>query len=282
MAFRRFRRYGRYAKRGLKNRYIPKNKRGKRRMAIATIARDVRTLKRAINSETKFIDDNITLQPVRTQPVIQELDTPSKGLDVNDRVGRQVKFTRLTGKLMFIHENFGNITSNLTMTVHVMFLRNGNFYDELAADPGPYILNPDFQGSYTPLSYFNQSNYKQWISVYKLQVTMKDLQPPSQSAYGLQTDPDGNNTETSLGRQPQTQKRYINVNKKINVLTEWQNIYNETPGVTDSDIAKWKPFVFAYSDCTSQAVPSGVSQPSGQITDRIFMQGMLRLSYVDN
>lgn len=267
-----------YAKKRFNKRYR------KRRGGIryGKLARDVYNLKRAINSETKFIDDNLTINPVRTSPYIVALDTPSKGLDVNDRVGRQVKYTRLTGKLMFIHENFGNITSNLTMTVHVMFLRNGNFWNDLSADPGPYILNPDFQGGFTPLSFFNQSNYKQWISVYKLKVTMKDLQPPSQSAYGLQTDPDGGNTETALGRQPQTQKRYIDINKKISVLTEWQNIYNETPGQDDTDVAKWKPFVFAYSDCTSQAVPSGTQQPSGQITDRIFCQGMLRMSYVDN
>lgn len=88
-----------YAKKRFNRRYR------KRRGGIryGKLARDVYKIKRMLNTETKFIDDNFTIQPVRTNPYIMAIDTPSKGLDVNDRVGRQIKYTRLTGKLMFIH-----------------------------------------------------------------------------------------------------------------------------------------------------------------------------------
>ena len=270
----------RQARRRVKKRYV--QRRGGVR--YGKLARDVMKIKRALNSETKFIDTNITMTPTRTAPSILALDTPdTQGVALNDRVGSKVKFCHLSAKLKFIHQNFGNETANLTLTFHVVWLKNGLFASDLESAPGPYILNPDANGFYSPLSYFNQQNYKNWISVYKYQCTMKDLQPPSQSAYGLQSTPDaGVNTETSLARQPQTQMRYVDINKSISVHTEWANLYNETPGVTTSDIVHWKPYVFCYTDAASQSVPSGVQQPSGQINDRIFIQGTCRLSYKDN
>lgn len=67
MPFRRQGRYGRFAKRGLKARYVPKNRRGKRRMSIHNVVRDVAKLKYALNSETKFIQINlITMSSTRS------------------------------------------------------------------------------------------------------------------------------------------------------------------------------------------------------------------------
>jgi len=276
--------FGNYAKRHAKKRYIRRTKRGKNRVRVGRLARDVMSIKRALNSETQFIDTNISMTPTRTSPVILALDTPdTQGVALNQRVGAKVKFCHLSAKLKFIHQNFGHETANLTLTFHIMWLKNGLFASDLESAPGPYILNPDADGYYTPLSYFSQTNYNSWISVYKYQCTMKDLQPPSQSAYGLQTTPDaGVNTETSLARQPQTQMRYLDINKAISVHTEWANLYNETPGVTTSDITRMKPYVFVYTDAPSQSIPSGVQQPSGQINDRLFLQGTVRLSYKDN
>jgi len=284
MPYPRTKRYARFAKRGLKKRYLPKNRRGKRSLAVGRLAADVYKIKRSLNSETQFIDTDVTMTPVRTAPALLALDTPdTQGVALNQRVGAKVKFCHLSAKLNVIHQNYGNETANLTLCFHVVWLKNGLFAADFEANPGEYMLNPDFNGDYSPLSYWNQQNYKNWISVHKFQVTMKDLQPPSQSAYGLQTTPDaGVNTETSLARQPQTQRRYININKPISVHTEWANIYNTTPGVTPADIVHMKPYVFCYTDAPSQSVPSGVQQPSGQINDRLLIQGTCRLSYKDN
>lgn len=277
--------FGKYAKKGLRKRYVRKNRRGRRSVRVSRIARDVMKIKRALNSETKFITTDLgSLTPTRTAPQILALDTPdTQGVALNQRVGSKVKFCHLSGKIKFVHQNFGNETANLTLTMHIMWLKNGSFAADLESAPGPYILNPDVDGYYSPLSYFNQSSYNSWISVYKYQCTMKDLQPPSQSAYGLQTTPDaGVNTETSLARQPQTQIRYLDINKSISVHTEWANLYNETPGANTSDVLRMRPYIFVYTDAPSQSTPSGVQQPSGQINDRLFLQGSLRLSYKDN
>lgn len=277
--------FGRYAKKGLRKRYIRKNRKGKRSVRVSRLARDVMSIKRALNSETKFITTDLsTMAPTRTTPQILALDTPdTQGVALNQRVGAKVKFCHLSGKLKFVHQNFGNETANLTLTMHILWLKNGLFASDLESAPGQYILNPDIDGNYTPLSYFDQQSYNSWVSVYKYQCTMKDLQPPAQSAYGLQSTPDaGVNTETSLARQPQTQVRYLEINKSISIHTEWANLYNETPGVTTSDITRMKPYIFVYTDAPSQSVPSGVTQPSGQIPDRLFLQGSLRLGYKDN
>lgn len=284
MAYKRFRRYGRYAKRGLKNRYIPRSKGKGRRLNVTNLVRDVAKLKYSLNSETKFIQTNLsTMSPLATTPLIQELSTPDTiGSQSNERVGSKVKFCHLSGKLQVLYQNFGNVTANNTLTIHIIWLKNGLFASELEGTPGNYLMNPDFNNEFGELSYFNQQNYNSWVSVYKYKCTMSDLQPPSQAAYGLQTDQDGNNTDTNLGRQPQTQTRYININKRITIHTEWGNPYNTSPGVDDETITRMKPYIYVTSNCSSQSTPIGVSQPTGLATDRMFLQGSLRLSYKDN
>ncbi len=276
--------FGHYAKKHAKKRYIRRTKRGKNRVRVGRLARDVMSIKRALNSETQFIDTNITMTPTRTSPQVVALDTPdTQGTALNQRVGSKVKFCHISAKLKFIHQNFGNEMGNLTLTFHVVWLKNGLFASDFEANPGEYMLNPDFNGNFTPLSYWNQQNYDNWISIHKIQMTMKDLQPPSQSAYGLQTNPDvGVPTDTTLGRQPQTQIKYVDINKAISVHTEWANIYNETPGVSTSDIVRMKPYVFCYTDASSQSTPAGTDQPDGSATDRLFLQGTVRLSFKDN
>lgn len=59
-------------------------------------------------------------------------------------------------------------------------------------------------------------------------------------------------------------------------------MYNTSPGQNPSTITRMKPYIYVTSDCTSQSVPSGVDQPSGDATDRMFLQGSLRLSFKDN
>lgn len=285
MPYKHSSRFGRRVKRGLKNRYMPKHKKGgKRRVNIGKLAGDVYRIQRALNSETKFIDTNLTtMSPLAPVPLIQALDTPDdQGTQMNERVGSKVKFTHLSGRLQVVHQNYGNVTANNTLTLHIIWLKNGLFASDLEGTPGSYILNPDFNNEFTELSYFNQQNYHSWVSTYKYKCQMHDLQPPSQSAYGLQTDQDGNNTDTNLGRQPQTQIRYININQSISVHTEWGNVYNISPGVNTQTITRMKPYIFVTSDCSSQSVPIGVNQPDGSATDRMFLQGTLRLSYKDN
>lgn len=271
---------GRQARRRFKKRYV--QRRGGVR--YGKLARDVQRIKYALNSETKFIDTLLSLPaPTASSPSIQALDTPdTQGVGLTNRVGSKVKFCHLSARLVVQHQNFGNVRSSQNLTFHILFLKNGMFSSDFETAPGQYLLNPDFNGDYTRMSYWNQQNYPSFLSVYRGEVNMKDTQPPSQSAYGLATDTDGVNTETQLGRQPQTQSRYIDINKRITIHTEWANIYNVTPGFNTDDITAMKPYIFVTTDCTSQAVPAGAGQPTGTDTDRMFIQGSIRLSYKDN
>lgn len=279
-----FKRWKRYAKRGAKNRYVPKQRNGKRSLRIDRLAKDVAKMKYALNSETKFINHNITtMTPTEGTPILQAIDTPdTQGVALNQRVGSKVKFCHLSGKFAVVHENFGNRTGDLTLTFHILWLKNGMFSSDLESDPANYLMNPDYNSNYGELSYWNQQNYGNWFSVCRYKVVMKDNQSPSFPAYGIQTDQDGNNTNDNLARQPIKQVRYINLNKKILVHTEWGNIYNTTPGVNTSDITRMKPYIYATSNCSAQTVPSGSDQPDGMAVDRIFLQGTVRLSYKDN
>lgn len=279
-----FKRWKRYTKRGIKNRYVPKNRRGRRAVRIDRVVRDVAKLKYALNSETKFINHNITtMSPTQSTPLFQAIDMPdTQGVALNQRIGAKVKLCHLSGKFSIVHQNYGNKLGNLTLTFHIIFLKNGMFAPDLESDPANYLMNPDFNGNFGELSYWNQQNYGNWFSVCKFKVVMRDNQPPSQSAYGLQTDQDGNNTNDNLVRQPITQRRYINLNKKITVHTEWGNLYNTTPQIGTSDIVKMKPYIYCTTDCPDQTIPSGTDQPDGTANDRIFLQGSCRFSFKDN
>ena len=62
-------------------------------------------IKRSLNSETQFIDTDVTMTPVRTAPALLALDTPdTQGVALNQRVGAKVKFCHLSAKLNVIHQ----------------------------------------------------------------------------------------------------------------------------------------------------------------------------------
>lgn len=279
-----FQKYKKVAKRAFKKRYYNKNK----KMKYGKLARDVSRIKGMLNSETKFCQTNVPPQlPTATNPTIYAIDTPdNQGLQgVNQRVGSKVRFTHISAKLRVAKQDFGFTRSNLSLNVHFVWLKNANFSTDFEANPGSYILNPDQFNNYSPLSYFNQSNYDNWVSIHTIKCTMTDLIQPSQSAMGIQTDTDNNNTLTNLGKQANLQYKYYTLNKKISFHTEWYNALNTSPGAATDEISKWKPYIFCTSDVSGPSqpsVPNGNSQPTGSNGDRIFLEGSVRLSYKDN
>lgn len=283
MAYRKFaNRAAKKIQRRFRKRYVQR----KGKLRYGKIARDVARIKGMLNSETKWIETAVTnVLPTNQAPTIYPLTTPdTQGVQgVGQRVGSKVRFNHLSAKFRIGKDDFGFLRSNLTLCCHFMWLKNGQFASDFESDPS-YVLNPDVDGNYGPLSYFNAQSYNSWISVHKFQVTMADLVQPSVSAYGLQTDQDSNNTNTNLGRQPNTQYKYVTINKKINVHTEWFNVTNQTPGADTTTISRMKPYLFVTSDVSgpSQSIPNGTGQPSGAANDRIYLEGVVRLSYIDN
>lgn len=285
MAYSKFKKSAaRTIQRRFKKRYVQR----KGKVRYGKLARDIVRIKGMLNSETKFCDTNISPQlPTASQPSLLALETPdNQGLQgVNQRVGSKVRFTHISAKLRVGKQDFGFTRSNLSIFVHVLWLKNGNFASDLEANAGSYILNPDQYNNYSPLSYFNQSNYDSWVSIHKISCSMTDLVQPSTTAMGLQTDQGSNNTLTNLGKQPNTQYKYYTLNKKISFHTEWYNVLNTSPGSDTDEISRWKPYIFCTSDvsgATQPTVPNGSSQPSGSNGDRIWLEGTVRLSYKDN
>ena len=243
-------------------------------------------IKSRLNTETKLTETHISSnEPTVTTPTLYSINTPdNQGLrSVNDRVGAKVRYTYLSGKLRVEHKNFGDKQSSATVTMYIIWLKNGEFKDEFEADFASYILNPDQNNQYSPLSYFNKTKYNSWIATYKKQLTCRDLIPVNQVAMGLPTDTGGtpgNDTLTTLGKAPQAKYYYVEFNKKISVRGEWNNTLS-TSGDTD-EISRMVPYLFTITDCPGQAVPSGNTLPDSTLNDKINIQGTIRLSYVDN
>lgn len=246
------------------------------------------------NTEGKFIDTNIgglgSLSPTTIAVQWQALEVPQQGTAIDRRVGRECLFTHLSAKLMIGHDNFGDLRSNATLIGYVVFLKNAAFKDEFESNVSRYMFNLDNHNppGYSPLSYFNKSMYPNWMAVAKIKATMKDFVPVAQAPMGLQSGlgdpvayPTAANTNTQLGRQPQSQWRYVTINKRIRVKAEWGNLYNSAPAPGAVAMSRNKPYFVCLSDMPSNAIPTGAAKPYGEATDRIYVNGKIRLTYHD-
>ena len=255
-------------------------------LRFGKLARDVATLKSRLNTETKLSVTNVTANaPTVTAPTLYPLNTPdTQGLEsVGKRIGAKVRYTYLSGKLRIEHQNFGDKQANATVRMYIIWLKNGEFKSDFEADFANFILNPDQNNQFSPMSYFNKTKYGSWIATWKHTVKCKDLIPVNQVAMGLPTDTGGtpgNDTLNTLGRASQIKYYYVNINKKINVHGEWNNTLS-TSGDTD-EISRMVPYLFSITDCPGSAVPTGNTQPDSILNDKVNVQGTIRLSYIDN
>lgn len=247
------------------------------------------------SSESKYIDTDLgglaSISPTTIAVKWQALEVPQQGTAVNRRVGRECLFTHLSAKLRVGHDNFGDRRSNSMLVGYFVFLKNAAFKDEFESNVSRYMFNLDNQNpaGYSPLSYFNKAMYPNWMAVAKVKVSMKDFIPVAQAPMGLQsglgdpvTYPTTANTNNELARQPQTQYKYVTINKRIRVKAEWGTVYNSTPAPGATVMTRNKPYFVCLSDMPSNVIPSGASKPYGESYDRIYINGKIRLSYHDS
>lgn len=268
-----------------------------RRRARGKTSAIARIVKREVlrTSESKYIDTDLgglaSLSPTTVAVQWQALDIPQQGTAVNRRVGRECLFTHLSAKLRVGHDNFGDVRSNATLIGYVVFLKNAAFKDEFESNVSRYMFNLDNINppGYSPLSYFNKSMYPNWMAVAKIKMRFTDFTPVSQPPMGLQSAvgdppaiPTGVATNNQLARQPQTQYKYVNINKRIRVKAEWGTVYNSSPAPDATVMTRNKPYFVCLSDLPSNAIPTGTGAPIGAATDRVFINGRIRLSYHDS
>ncbi len=269
-------------KKGLRKRYVKKNKKGKSHLRVSKLARDIAYIKSSLNSERKFIDTQLEgVLPLAAQPSLNRIETPdTQGNAVNQRQGAKVKATHFSMKGRFTHQNYGDVQANATCILYILWLKNGDNVTEFESDYANLILNPDVEGNFSPMSMFSKTKYDSWIATYKRVIKMKDLVPVNQTATGLPTNSGGANTDSTLARAPQLKYYYVNINQKISVPIEWSNVYN-TSGTT-GEITRYIPYIFIVSDCKGLGnSPSGTSQPDTTFNDRVTFQCQARLTYVD-
>lgn len=270
-------------KKGLRKRYIRKNRKGKKSMKYGKLARDVAYLRRALNTERKISATVFSsVIPTVSQPTLTRLNTPDQqGTNSVQRTGAKVRMTHFSMKARFTYKNFGDKQSNATCVLYLIWLKNGEFASDFESNFKNYILNPDQNNQFSPMCYFNKTKYDSWIATYKKKITMSDMIPLNQIASGLQSSPQaGIDSLTTLGKAPQTKHYYCEVNKKINVPMEWNNVLSTT-GDTD-EISRNVPYIFIMTDSPGQSTPSGSATPDSTLNDSVSFQGTARLTYVDN
>jgi len=240
------RRTVRYARRGAMNRYVPRNRKGKRSVNIGKLASDLYKIKRSLNTEHKFIDSKIQLNPTASVPVIQQLTSPNaQGVENGMRVGSQVRLTNMSIKGSVIKYNQENVHASTKINFYIIFVKNAEFVPT-AID----IWNKDQFGQFGPLTMWNKKRYNDWMAVYKYTTTIRDLIP----------------LDASPTTKQEINRTYFEVNKPISILQEWE-VDTDTKVQT-----RMMPYALIQSDATSDASGNDYCQICANI----------RLTYVDN
>lgn len=230
---RRVQSVSRPVKRGMKQRYVPKNKRGKRTANIGQIIRDISYIKRSLNTEHKTTSEitygfNTAAQPLTptsSSPIVQALAFPgtigTSGKD--DRIGKRCKITNLHlrwrlnyrtavnpaisdpnkpvfFKIYVVWEKFPTGTSNI-----------GQILD---------LWKPDPNNSKSYISQFNKLEYKNFLITYKNQ--------------GKMSIPAANNNLNHL-----QDVRYMEHNIKLNIHQEFDD---------DNILQRNRPFLVILTD----------------------------------
>lgn len=209
MPFRRYRRkaargaksVARPVRRGLRARYVPKNKRGKRTANIGRIVRDLAFVKRQLNTEWKSTDPIATTVgfdtpaipfiPTKSAPVCFPLSYPAtigtSGL--GDRVGKKVKIVNLHLRWRLQYENnappnnTGNPTGPVHYKIYIVWEKRQDTHATVPADHALRIFKADPIGNKSYISQFDELEYKDFLITYKSKGIMRPLAQPAVDYY---------------------------------------------------------------------------------------------------
>lgn len=248
--------------------------------AVAKLYKRVNAIQK--NQEVKFLTTKINTGGnyiSQGVPFLQALDLPPQGTQTGERVGSKVQFVNHSMKLRFIKQNFGDATGSISYKAYIIWLK-----DAINVQTTPFavsnILLTDYNNGYTPLSYFNNRAYPNWLATHKTQGTIVDYTPVTTWA-GTPAEPNNN---TVLGRASQNVNRYHTVSKKINITSEWQTEESGQSPPANQYLARMKPYLMVICDALGTGPPSTLppfNTPSGYNNDTFTVRGEIRLSYKD-
>ncbi len=249
---------------------------------VAKLYRRVNNIQRS--TEVKFITTKINPTPLNISagvPYIQALDVPSQGIGTSNRVGSKCQFIHHSGKLRFFKQNFGDKNGSTTYKAYVIWLKNCIDVENGNASFLPDdIFNRDYDNQISPLSYFNNRAYGNWLASHKTQGTIVDKTPISAWA----GTPGNAMYNSALARLPQQVNKYHTFNKRLNITSEWQTTESgqSPPLPADQYMARLKPYLVIVCDATSTQPPSsGLTEVTGNYDDIFSVRGSIRLSFTD-
>jgi len=191
---RKARSVARPVRRGLRSRYVPKNRRGKRSANIGQIMSDVAYLKRQLNTEWKVTDPSVTtygfdtlappLIPTKSTPSLVALDYPSTigTSGVGDRIGKKVKIVNLhlRWRLDLDYDStsiaLSNPTTNVHYKIYVIWEKRTDNHSINPADQVLRLWKDDPAGNKSYISQFNELEYKDFLITYKQKGQISPLQ----------------------------------------------------------------------------------------------------------
>jgi hypothetical protein len=270
--------FGKYAKKGLRKRYMYKNKRGKSRVKFNKVVRDLAYIKSSLNTERKFVQTEINTTPTNVSPSLIALDVPdTQGTLMNQRVGAKVRFTHMSGKFIINKKNFGDNQNSVTIKMYLIWLKNG---EDASNFDVSRIMNPDVENNFSVSSYWNKNAYGSWYAVHKYFRTIRDVGNLSNFV-----NPDINtdaNNDLLGSRISGELKVYHQFNKKCNIVQTYPNPYNDDPTHTPDLVLRHKPYLLILTDAKGGSTPSGIAPPTGYNGDLVNVKAQIRLTYVDN
>lgn len=263
MPYRRaFRKAGTYVKKTavgrLKKRYVRRNN----RVNFQKVIKDVAYIKSALNTERKHLDTLITSNvsqsnvvntlhpraaPTRSNPIIYPLGVPQRGTGYNERIGNQIKLTNIS--IRYIINK-----SNTTNQVHATSLRCFIFFAKNAEDVplASELLEVDAEGDFTPASYWNSQNYRNFFfpKGLKYQKTIRDYH--------------GSSTAGTIDTGDGQVKLYPKTSQTMGTKVTFEN--------GSDNVTQMKPYIMFLTD----------NIDTTNTSDPIHISAQIRLSYVDN
>lgn len=189
-------------RRGLRARYVPKNKKGKRVANIGRIVRDLAYVKRQLNTEWKTTDPIATTVgfdtlapefiPTKSAPVCFPLSYPATigTTGVGDRVGKKVKIVNLHLRWR-LHLDYdsgaptptpANPYAPVHYKIYIVWEKRTDSHVVPAANHALRIFKDDPIGNKSYISQFDELEYKDFLITYKQKGVMRPLQPFHTSA----------------------------------------------------------------------------------------------------
>lgn len=177
-------------RRGARARYVPKNKRGRRQVNISNIIKDVKFLKRQLNTEWKntgeithgFDTTAPELVPTSSAPIVQALPFPAtQGLTgINDRVGKKVKIVNMhmRWRLRLTYDNADAATkldpvAPIHYKIYVVWEKRLDYPNLQPTDKVLNLFKDDPIGNKSYISQFDPLEYKDYLITYKKQGVMR-------------------------------------------------------------------------------------------------------------